>query len=120
MEINFEQAQYILDFVEKSARGFCVPAHIFYDYIDRKAGKNKCTIIEQIDKINESIEVKPNDKIQTKRKVMENKLTLHSNLHKYWKMLVDGVKEEKAVESYQNFKNYYSYLKVYGEQKEIK
>lgn len=118
MQINFEQAQGILEFVDRTSRMFCVPRYIMYNYISLKAGKNGCTILEQIDKINENIETN-STKNSLKRKAIHNKILLREKLHKYWKKLVEEVKEERAVENYQKFKNCYSHLKVYGQSAEI-
>lgn len=119
MEINFEQAQHILEFVDRASRMFCVPRYIMYNYIRLKAGKNGCTIIEQIDKINENIETNSTQN-SLKRKAIHNKILLREKLHKYWKKLVEEDKEEPAVENYKKFKSCYSHLKAYGQAVEIK
>lgn len=118
MEINFEQAEYIFEFVNNNSRMFCVPNYILYDYIRLKARKNGLTLVEQIDKIKEDIQTN-STKNSLKRKAIHNKTLLHERLHKYWKKLVEAEKEERAVDNYQKFKNYYSHLKVYGQTIEI-
>jgi len=114
MEINFEQAQMIVEFVDKKSREYCVASYILYDYLVVKAKTNNRTIIEQIDKINDSLEAKSH-KNSDKRKAIQNKVLLRDRLHKYWKKLVENEKDNQAIENYKKFRKHYKYLKKENE-----
>ena len=114
MEINFEQAQMIIEFVDKKSREYCVASYILYDYLVVKANVNNLTIIEQIDKINNSLEAKSH-KNSDKRKAIQNKVLLRDRLHKYWKKLVENEKDNNTIEKYKKFRQLYNYLKKENE-----